>query len=556
MENADASDTANPSLWETMRNNHAYGLFKVVDGIYQVRGYDMANLTLVKGKTGWIVFDTLMTTECSKAAFALAEKHLGKRPVKAIIISHSHIDHYGGQYQWVAQITNVLVFADPGNTQARLLCADALEQLAYTAESGTWRNCYLTGAFELRNGTGAAQKLAQRRRSTDTSRNLTPTMLWDYRDIVLDKQAMDKEDLKVNVKLTDTGQTFLLRFKNGPLLHFENLQDRKPDVTLVGPRAGMFALLGGDLKQLKKHVKVSGSEKTLQKIMGNKQGVRRRRCAVPWAERNRYGEEHVGRALQLVERQHRAHRKAAGKRLQGRCGAHRHRHALPRRLPNHRRPGQARSGCRLSARHPRPGREPRRLRRNRRRHSHLLVHDGTGRQHLLLADRSGRQDRRAVHDQRRLAGHRHQRYGARRLKRRRRHRVQHGDSIRQHRRRPAADQAVAGGRLDRPGEETAGVICGRKSSGRFASGQRNLTRKSASRNGVRESAHQRTCDETCCPPVLQGASTSSQQTGGQDKGSQHTLVALAGRRRDIAVHIGNFGRLQIPVQQPRHLAAH
>lgn len=89
-------DTVNPSLWENTRNNHAYGLFKVTDDIYQVRGYDMANLTVIKGKTGWIVFDTLMSVECSKAAMELVEKNLGDFPVKAVIISHSHVDHYGG----------------------------------------------------------------------------------------------------------------------------------------------------------------------------------------------------------------------------------------------------------------------------------------------------------------------------------------------------------------------------------------------------------------------------------------------------------------------------
>ena len=96
VEGADAPAPANPSLWENTRNNHVYGLFKVIDGIYQVRGYDMANLTLIEGQTGWIVIDTLMSVECTRAAMALVEEHLGERPVKAVIISHPHIDHYGG----------------------------------------------------------------------------------------------------------------------------------------------------------------------------------------------------------------------------------------------------------------------------------------------------------------------------------------------------------------------------------------------------------------------------------------------------------------------------
>ena len=89
-------DTVNPSLWENTKNNHVYGLFEVMEGIYQVRGYDMANLTLIEGDTGWIVYDTLMCVECAQAAMQLVEKNLGKKPVKAVILSHSHVDHYGG----------------------------------------------------------------------------------------------------------------------------------------------------------------------------------------------------------------------------------------------------------------------------------------------------------------------------------------------------------------------------------------------------------------------------------------------------------------------------
>ncbi len=92
----EAPATVNPSLWENTKNNHAYGLFEVTEGIYQVRGYDMANLTLIEGETGWIVFDPLMSVECTRAAMALVEKNLGQRPIVAVIISHCHVDHYGG----------------------------------------------------------------------------------------------------------------------------------------------------------------------------------------------------------------------------------------------------------------------------------------------------------------------------------------------------------------------------------------------------------------------------------------------------------------------------
>ena len=89
-------DSVNPSLWQNTKNNHAYGLFKVSDGIYQVRGYDVSNLTVVATNNGWIVFDPLISTECSKAAMQLINDNLGTRPIVAVICSHSHVDHYGG----------------------------------------------------------------------------------------------------------------------------------------------------------------------------------------------------------------------------------------------------------------------------------------------------------------------------------------------------------------------------------------------------------------------------------------------------------------------------
>lgn len=92
----DAPDTSNPSLWRNAQLNHIYGLFEVTDGIYQVRGYDMTNITFIRGNTGWIVVDPLMSVECSKAAVALVREKLGDYPITAVIYSHPHVDHFGG----------------------------------------------------------------------------------------------------------------------------------------------------------------------------------------------------------------------------------------------------------------------------------------------------------------------------------------------------------------------------------------------------------------------------------------------------------------------------
>ena len=93
----DAPATVNPSLWRQEKLNNARGLFKIADGIYQVRGYDLANMTLVEGATGWIVIDPLLTAEISKAMLAFAMDKLGSgKPVAAVIYTHSHADHFGG----------------------------------------------------------------------------------------------------------------------------------------------------------------------------------------------------------------------------------------------------------------------------------------------------------------------------------------------------------------------------------------------------------------------------------------------------------------------------
>jgi alkyl sulfatase BDS1-like metallo-beta-lactamase superfamily hydrolase len=89
-------DSIHPSLVRQSTLNMNYGLYKVIDGIYQVRGFDLANLSFVKGKTGWIVFDPLTSQETARAALQLVDEHLGKHPVAAVIYSHSHGDHFGG----------------------------------------------------------------------------------------------------------------------------------------------------------------------------------------------------------------------------------------------------------------------------------------------------------------------------------------------------------------------------------------------------------------------------------------------------------------------------
>ena len=96
-------DTVNPSLFRNTLYNSYAGLFEVCDGIYQVRGYDMANATFIRTDNGWIVFDVLMCREDMAAAKALMEKHFGGLDIRAVLYSHSHIDHYGGIFGLLSQ---------------------------------------------------------------------------------------------------------------------------------------------------------------------------------------------------------------------------------------------------------------------------------------------------------------------------------------------------------------------------------------------------------------------------------------------------------------------
>ena len=92
----DAPESVNPSLWRQARLNGLHGLYEVTPGVYQVRGYDLANLTIIVGASGWILVDPLTMRETAAAALAFARAHLPPKPVVAVLFTHSHVDHFGG----------------------------------------------------------------------------------------------------------------------------------------------------------------------------------------------------------------------------------------------------------------------------------------------------------------------------------------------------------------------------------------------------------------------------------------------------------------------------
>ena len=117
LEPEEAPDTVNPSLWRQARLNMINGLFMVTERVYQVRGLDIANMTIIEGDTGLIIIDPLTTTEVARASLELYFEHRTKRPVVAVMYTHSHIDHYGG-------VKGVIDVADAASDKVAVIAPD------------------------------------------------------------------------------------------------------------------------------------------------------------------------------------------------------------------------------------------------------------------------------------------------------------------------------------------------------------------------------------------------------------------------------------------------
>lgn len=180
------------------------------------------------------------------------------------ILEMAKKDFEAGEYQWVAEITNILVYQDPSNQEARYLCADALEQLGYQAESGLWRNAYLSGAQELRNGTTNDEKY-RATGSADIQKNMTVDMVLEYIGILLDSNEAQDLDLKINV-IFDDGDTYLWTVKNGILLYQKGITAEDADATLTMPKKAIALILTRDMEQMKQAIQIEGDQEVLNKL--------------------------------------------------------------------------------------------------------------------------------------------------------------------------------------------------------------------------------------------------------------------------------------------------
>lgn len=190
-----APDSVNPSLWRNAQLNMQYGLFKVSEKIYQVRGYDITNITFIQGKTGWIVFDPLLSAETSKAAFDLVTQHLGKKPIVAVVYSHSHVDHYGG-------VRGIIDERDVRAKKVKIIAPEhfsehAISENVIAGNVMSRRAIYMYGAMLPRNAQGGVNGGLGQTTSTGTATLILPT------DIIKKTgQAMTVDGVKMVFQMT------------------------------------------------------------------------------------------------------------------------------------------------------------------------------------------------------------------------------------------------------------------------------------------------------------------------------------------------------------------
>lgn len=184
-------ESINPSLQRQAILNTAYGLYEVVpDKIYQVRGFDLANITFIKGNTGWIVFDPLTAKETARAALEFINDQLGKRPVLAVIYSHSHVDHFGGVHGVVDEADvrsgKVSVIAPDGFLEA------AISENIFAGNAMTRRTQYQYGVLLERSPFGHVDQGIGKNVASGNTGLIAPNRLIekDFESITIDGVEM------------------------------------------------------------------------------------------------------------------------------------------------------------------------------------------------------------------------------------------------------------------------------------------------------------------------------------------------------------------------------
>lgn len=169
-------DSIHPSLQHHAEANMGFGLYEVVPGrIYQVRGFDLSNISFIKGDSGWIVFDPLTTRETAAAALALVTEKLGKRPVLAVVYSHSHADHFGG-------VRGVIDEADVKSGKVAVIAPagfmdHAASEYVYAGAAMNRRLQYQYGTFLARSAQGHVDQAIGKAVAVGTITLIAPTRI-------------------------------------------------------------------------------------------------------------------------------------------------------------------------------------------------------------------------------------------------------------------------------------------------------------------------------------------------------------------------------------------
>jgi alkyl sulfatase BDS1-like metallo-beta-lactamase superfamily hydrolase len=168
-----APATVHPGLWRHARRNALHGLFQVTEGVYQVRGYDISNITFIEGETGYIAVDPLLTRETARAALELFYRHRPRKPVVAVLYSHSHVDHWGG-------VMGIVRLEDVRAGKVRVIAPAGFmrEALSENVTAGTAmarRATYMFGSLLPRGATGQVDAGVGRAVSLGTVGLIPPT---------------------------------------------------------------------------------------------------------------------------------------------------------------------------------------------------------------------------------------------------------------------------------------------------------------------------------------------------------------------------------------------
>jgi alkyl sulfatase BDS1-like metallo-beta-lactamase superfamily hydrolase len=181
--------TVNPALWRHAQRNTIHGLFKVTDRIYQVRGYDISVISFIEGTTGYIVIDPLISTESAKAALDLFYKHLPKKPIVAVIYTHSHVDHWGG-------VKGIVSDEDVKAGRVRIIAPqgfmkEAISENLLVGNAMARRATYMFGTFLAKGPEGQVDAGMGKTASNGTVSLIAPT-----EEIIKTGQELTLDDVK------------------------------------------------------------------------------------------------------------------------------------------------------------------------------------------------------------------------------------------------------------------------------------------------------------------------------------------------------------------------